>query len=69
MTDKAQSDEKVVRVTLVKSPIGYSVRHKATIRALGLRRMNQTVEHVDSPTLRGMLYMVSHLVEVVEVQG
>jgi large subunit ribosomal protein L30 len=57
---------KVVRVTLVKSPIGYSVRHKDTVRALGLRRMHQTVEHVDTPTLRGMLYKVSHLVEVVE---
>ena len=58
--------QKVVRVTLVKSPIGYSERHKETIRALGLRRMHQTVEHVDSPTLRGMLYKVGHLVEVVE---
>jgi large subunit ribosomal protein L30 len=50
----------------VKSPIGYSQRHKRTIRALGLRRMNQTVEHVDSPTLRGMLLKVNHLVAVEE---
>ncbi len=57
---------KVVCITLVKSPIGYSVRHKATIRALGLRRMNQTVEQLDTPTLRGMLAKVNHLVEVVE---
>ena len=57
---------KIVRVTLVKSAIGYSVRHKETVRALGLHRMNQTVEHVDTPTLRGMLYKVSHLVEVSE---
>jgi ribosomal protein L30 len=35
---------KVLRITLVKSPIGYSVTHKATIKALGLRRMHQTVE-------------------------
>jgi large subunit ribosomal protein L30 len=59
--------EKVVRITLVKSPIGYSKRHKGTIRALGLRRMHQTVEHLDTPVLRGMLYKVSHLVEVDEV--
>ncbi len=62
-----QTKEKMVRITLVKSPIGYSKQHKATIRALGLRRLHQTVEHVDSPTLRGMLYKVNHLVKVVEL--
>ena len=66
MSDSAQKKEKFVQVTLVKSPIGYSKRQKATVRALGLRRMQQTVEHVDSPTLRGMLAKVSHLVEVVD---
>ena len=66
MSDIAKSEEKVVRITLVKSPIGYSKRHKATVRALGLRRLHQTVEHVDTPTLRGMIYVVNHLVEVVE---
>lgn len=66
MADNTQTETKVLRITLVKSPIGYSKRHKDTVRALGLRRMNQTVEHVDSPTLRGMLYKVAHLVEVVE---
>jgi large subunit ribosomal protein L30 len=50
----------------VHSPIGYSKRHKATVRALGLRRMHQTVEQVDSPTLRGMLAKVAHLVEIEE---
>lgn len=62
-----QAKEKKVQITLIKSPIGYSKQHKATIRALGLRRMHQTVEHVDSPTLRGMLYKVNHLVKVVEL--
>jgi len=57
---------KKVRITLLKSAIGYSVRHKATLRALGLRRLHQTVEHVDSPTLRGMLAKVNHLVEIEE---
>ncbi|MGE5220922.1 MAG: 50S ribosomal protein L30 [Omnitrophica WOR_2 bacterium] len=64
---KPQPLEKKVQITLIKSPIGYSKEHKATIRALGLRRMHQTVEHVDSPTLRGMLYKVNHLVKVVEL--
>ena len=56
----------VVLVTLVKSPIGYSKRHKDTVRALGLHRLHQTVEQLDTPALRGMLYKVSHLVTVEE---
>ncbi len=63
MPEKKAKDLKVVRVTLVKSPIGYSQRHKDTIKALGLHRMHQTVEHEDTPSLRGMLYKVAHLVE------
>ena len=63
---KSAQTEKIVRVTLVKSPIGYSKRQKATVRALGLRRMHQTIEHVDSAVLRGMLAKVSHLVLVEE---
>ena len=66
MAKPAPAKNKTIRITLVKSAIGYSQRHKDTLRALGLRRMNQTVEHVDTGTLRGMLYMVSHLVVVEE---
>jgi large subunit ribosomal protein L30 len=66
MSENPETNEKVVRVTLVKSAIGYNISQKATLRALGLRRMNQTVEHADSPTLRGMIYKVRHLVEVEE---
>ena len=68
MTETPQAQTKVLRITLVKSPIGYSKPHKATVRALGLRKLHQTVEHVDSATLRGMLYKVAHLVEVEEVK-
>lgn len=68
MAKKAPKKEKIIRVTLLKSPIGYSVRQKDTVRALGLRRMNQAVEHVDTPVLRGMLAKVSHLVKVEEVE-
>lgn len=67
MSKTAQEKVKRIRVTLVKSPIGYSKEHKGTVRALGLRRLHQTVEHMDSPSLRGMLYKVSHLVEIEEV--
>jgi large subunit ribosomal protein L30 len=66
MAKRKASKPKVIRIKLVRSPIGYSLRQKRTVRALGLRRMNHTVEHVDSPTLQGMLNKVSHLVEVEE---
>lgn len=62
------ANEKVIRITLVRSPIGYPERQKRTVKSLGLRRMHQTVEHADSLTLRGMIAKVSHLVEVEEVQ-
>ena len=66
MSDQVKTEQKMVKVTLLKSAIGYSKRHKATVRALGLHRLHQTVEHVDSSTLRGMLYQVAHLVKVEE---
>ena len=65
MPKKATSG-KSLRVTLVKSPIGYTKDQKATVRALGLRRMNQTVEHNDSPAVRGMLDKISHLIKIEE---
>jgi len=58
--------EKTITVKLKKSPIGYNKRQKATVHALGLKKINQTVEKSDSPTVRGMIAKVSHLVEVVE---
>ena len=65
---KKKKKEVLLRITLTKSPIGYSERQKRTVRALGLRRMNQTVEQEDTPVIRGMVAKVSHLVtiEVVE---
>jgi large subunit ribosomal protein L30 len=65
MSKKATSG-KSLRVTLVKSPIGYTEDQKATVRALGLRRMHQSVEHKDSPALRGMLNKIIHLIRVEE---
>ncbi len=57
-----------LRITLVKSPIGYNVRQRRTARALGLRRLNSTVEHTDVPSVRGMVAKISHLVKVEEVK-
>jgi large subunit ribosomal protein L30 len=57
---------KMLRITLVHSGIGYSKQHKATLRALGFHRLHETVQHVDSLSLRGMLAKVNHLVEIEE---
>ena len=63
---KKKEAVKKLRITLVKSAIGFSVKHKTTIRALGLHHMNDCVEQVDSPVVRGMLMKVNHLVKVEE---
>ena len=63
---KKETTGKTLRVTLVKSPIGYRKDQKKTARALGLSRMNQTVEHTDNPALRGMLNKIVHLFRIEE---
>lgn len=60
----AKAKTKIVKVTLKRSVIGAKPKTRATVDGLGLRKINQTVEMVDSPSLRGMLARVSHLVEV-----
>ena len=62
----AKKKVKTIKVTWLKSTIGFSARQKNTVRALGLRRLGQTVEHEDTPVIRGMLHKVSHLVKVEE---
>ena len=56
-----------LRITWTKSAIGYARDQKATIRALGLRRLHQSVEQDDSPSVRGMTAKVKHLVTVEEL--
>lgn len=63
---KKKTQAVTLKITLVRSPIGYSERQKRTVAALGLRKMNQTVEQADSPVIRGMINRVSHLVSVEE---
>ncbi len=55
-------------ITWVKSAIGYAKDQRMTLRALGLRRLHQSVKHDDSPSIRGMIAKVKHLVEVEEVE-
>jgi len=52
-----------LRITWVKSHIGYAKRQRRTLKALGFHRLNETIEHDDSSCIRGMIARVSHLVE------
>ncbi len=57
----------MLRVTLVKSTIGAIPKHKKTVKALGLGKLNSVVEQQDNAAIRGMLKQVSHLVKVEEI--
>lgn len=57
---------KLLEIKLLRSPIGFNKRQKATVKALGLRKLHQVVEKEDTPSIRGMVTAVNHLVEVTE---
>jgi large subunit ribosomal protein L30 len=61
-----KTDGKRVKVTLVKSTIGFDKKQAAIVEGMGLRRINHTVELADTPSIRGMIHKVRHLVEVAE---
>jgi len=60
------AEQRRLKVTLVRSEIGYDRSQRATLRGLGLRRIRQTVELPDQPAVRGMIFKVRHLVRVEE---
>ncbi|MBE5854644.1 MAG: 50S ribosomal protein L30 [Lachnospiraceae bacterium] len=62
----AAKANKTIKVTLVKSPIGAIPKQRATIEALGLKKLNKTVELPDNDAVRGMIFKVNHLVKVEE---
>ncbi|MDR1778321.1 MAG: 50S ribosomal protein L30 [Clostridiales Family XIII bacterium] len=62
----AKAAEKTIKITLTKSPIGSTPAQKKVVAALGLRKMHQTVELVDSPVTRGAVNKVAHLLTVKE---
>lgn len=65
----ARTDSKgtgTLKITLVKSPIGFDKRQGEVVRGLGLRRIRHTVERKDTPAIRGMIHKVRHLVRVEE---
>ena len=63
---KKETTGKTLRVTWVISDIGFTKDQKATIKALGLRRLHQTIEHKDTPAMRGMLNKVIHMLKIEE---
>ena len=58
-----------LEITLTKSLIGRSEKQKATVAALGLRKIRQTVEKTDNEAMRGMIEVVKHIVDVKEIEG
>ncbi len=59
------SEKKTIRVRQIKSGIGYNKKQKACLRGLGMRRMHQEVELEDTPSIRGMVNTIPHLVQIV----
>ena len=57
-----------LKITLIKSPISSLQRHKDTVKALGLRKVGQTVEREDNPCVRGQIFAVKHMVKVEEIK-
>jgi large subunit ribosomal protein L30 len=57
---------KELKLRLIKSPVGYTARQRATVQALGLRRLHQVIVRPDTPVTRGMVEKVKHLVQIVE---
>ena len=55
-----------LQVTLIKSTIGRPKKHRDIVAGLGLKRLNHSVEHVDTPEIRGMISKISHMLNVAE---
>jgi len=67
MAQAKKETKKTLKVTQIKSSIGYKYDQGATLKALGLGKINRTVEQVDNPCVRGMIFKVKHLVTVEEL--
>jgi len=60
------AEKKKLKITLVKSPIGFNEKQGRVVESIGLRKIRQSVELADTPEVRGMIHKVRHLVEVAE---
>ena len=66
MAETPKTAPRYVKITLLKSGIGYSKQHKATLKALGFHHLHETLVKEDNPALRGMLALVNHLITIEE---
>jgi large subunit ribosomal protein L30 len=64
--EKKDTGARRLKITLVRSPIGFNKTQAETVRGMGLRRIRHSVELADTPETRGMIHKVRHLVEVTE---
>jgi large subunit ribosomal protein L30 len=64
----SENGTRMLRITLVRSTIGRPAEQGRTLKSLGLRKLNSTVERPDNPSIRGMVNKISHLVKVEELQ-
>jgi large subunit ribosomal protein L30 len=64
MADQKKTQHKMLKITLMKSPIGFDRKQGIVVQSMGLRRLRHTVELRDTPETRGMIHKVRHLVEV-----
>ncbi len=58
---------KKIKITLIKSPIGYKEKAKKTLEALGLKKINQSIEHNNNDSIKGMIKMIDYLLKVEEI--
>ena len=61
------ADQKMLKITLVKSPIGAVPKHKATVNSMGLRKLNKSIILPDNAATRGQIQQIRHLIKVEEV--
>ena len=64
MAEQNKTQQKMLKITLMKSPIGFDRKQGTIVQSMGLRRIRHTVELRDTPETRGMIHKVRHLVEV-----
>jgi large subunit ribosomal protein L30 len=64
--ENGMNEKKTLKVTLVKSPIGFNEKQARVVQSMGLRRIRHSVELADTPEVRGMIHKVRHLVDVTE---
>jgi large subunit ribosomal protein L30 len=69
MTTVGDDEMAQLKITYVKSAIGYAEDQRSTVKSLGLRKLHQSVVHEDTPVIRGMIFKVKHLVKVEEING